>query len=97
MYEVFYLLTDNSLLLGERQPTLRRNKLTPHDAGSEQSLLYADFLLNLLFVAEDGDYIQGARMKSIQNKMIISQKVFIIHIYELHHYKRKLSKFFLST
>jgi hypothetical protein len=33
-------------------------------------------------------------MKGIQNKIIISQKTFIIHIYGLHHYKGKLSKFF---
>jgi hypothetical protein len=33
-------------------------------------------------------------MKGIQNKVIISQKAFIIHIYELHNYKRKLSKVF---
>jgi hypothetical protein len=33
-------------------------------------------------------------MKGIQNKIIISQKAFIIHIYGLHHYKGKLSKFF---
>jgi hypothetical protein len=38
--------------------------------------------------------IQNARRKGIQNKIIISQKAFIIHIYELHHYKGKLSKFF---
>jgi hypothetical protein len=40
--------------------------------------------------------VQDVRMKGIQNKIIISQKAFIIHIYELHHYKGKLSKFFLS-
>jgi hypothetical protein len=33
-------------------------------------------------------------MKVIQNKIIISQKAFIIHIYGLHHYKGKLSFFF---
>jgi uncharacterized membrane protein len=33
-------------------------------------------------------------MKGIQNKIIISQKAFIIHIYGLHYYKRKLSKLF---
>jgi hypothetical protein len=33
-------------------------------------------------------------MKGIQNKIIISQKACIIHIYGLHHYKGKLSKFF---
>jgi hypothetical protein len=32
-------------------------------------------------------------MKGIQNKIIVSQKAFIIHIYGLHNYKRKLSKF----
>jgi hypothetical protein len=32
-------------------------------------------------------------MKGIQNKIIISQKAFIIHIYGLHHYKGKLSEF----
>jgi hypothetical protein len=31
-------------------------------------------------------------MKGIQNKIIISRKEFIIHIYGLHHYKGKLSK-----
>jgi hypothetical protein len=30
-------------------------------------------------------------MKGTQNKTIISQKAFIIHIYGLHHYKGKLS------
>jgi hypothetical protein len=40
--------------------------------------------------------MQSVRMKSIQNKIIISQKEFIIHIYELHHYKEKLSKLYLS-
>jgi hypothetical protein len=33
-------------------------------------------------------------MKGIQNKVIISQKVYIIHIYGLRHYKGKLSTFF---
>jgi hypothetical protein len=33
-------------------------------------------------------------MKSIRNKLIISQKEFIIHIYDLHNYKGKLTKFF---
>jgi hypothetical protein len=37
--------------------------------------------------------LQAVRMKGIQNKIIISQKAFIIHIYGLHHYKGKLSKF----
>jgi hypothetical protein len=32
-------------------------------------------------------------MKGIQNKITISQKIFIIYIYGLHHYKGKLSKF----
>jgi hypothetical protein len=32
-------------------------------------------------------------MKAIQNKIIISQKTFIIHVYQLHPYKGKLSKF----
>jgi hypothetical protein len=35
-------------------------------------------------------------MKGIQNKMIISQKVFIIHICGLHHYKGKVSEFLLE-
>jgi hypothetical protein len=39
--------------------------------------------------------IQSVRMKGIQNKIIISQKAFIIHINGLHHYKGKLLKFFL--
>jgi hypothetical protein len=38
--------------------------------------------------------IQGIWVKGIQNKTIIYQKAFIIHIYWLHHYKEKLSKFF---
>jgi hypothetical protein len=38
--------------------------------------------------------IKGVRMKVIQNKIIITQKAFIIHIYGLHHYKGKLSKNF---
>jgi hypothetical protein len=33
-------------------------------------------------------------MKGIQNKIIISQKAFIIHICVLHHYKGKLQCFF---
>jgi hypothetical protein len=33
-------------------------------------------------------------MKGIQNKIIISQKAFIIHIFGLHHYKEKLSELF---
>jgi hypothetical protein len=36
---------------------------------------------------------QGIRMKGIQNKIIISHKAFIIHIYEIRHYKGELSKF----
>jgi hypothetical protein len=32
-------------------------------------------------------------MKGIQNKIIIYQKAFIMHIYGLHHYKRKLPFF----
>jgi hypothetical protein len=38
--------------------------------------------------------LQGVMMKGIRNKTIISQKAFIIRIYGLHHYKRKLSKLF---
>jgi hypothetical protein len=38
-------------------------------------------------------HIQSAWMRGIQNKIIISQKAFIIYIYRLHHYKGKLSKF----
>jgi hypothetical protein len=38
--------------------------------------------------------LQGVWMKGIKNKIIISQKPCIIHIYGLHHYKGKLSKFF---
>jgi hypothetical protein len=38
--------------------------------------------------------IENVRMKGIQNKIIMSQKAFIIHIYGLHHYKSKISKFF---
>jgi hypothetical protein len=33
-------------------------------------------------------------MKGTQNEIIISENAFIIHIYGLHHYKGKLSKFF---
>jgi hypothetical protein len=33
-------------------------------------------------------------MKDTQNKIIISQKAFTIHIYGLHHYKGKISKYF---
>jgi hypothetical protein len=33
-------------------------------------------------------------MKGIQNKIIVSQKAFIIHIYGLHHNKGKLSNIF---
>jgi hypothetical protein len=32
-------------------------------------------------------------MNGIENKIIISQKAFMIHIYGIHHYKGKLSKF----
>jgi hypothetical protein len=38
--------------------------------------------------------MQGVQMKVIQNKIIISQKAFIIYIYGLHHYKGKPSKLF---
>jgi hypothetical protein len=41
-----------------------------------------------------GVFIQSVRMKGVQNKIIISQKAFSIHIYGLHLYKGKLSKFF---
>jgi hypothetical protein len=37
---------------------------------------------------------QVVQMKGIQNKIIISQKAFITHIYGLHHYKAKSSKIF---
>jgi hypothetical protein len=40
--------------------------------------------------------IQGVRMKGIQNKIIIYQKAFIIHIYGLPHYKGNYQSFFLS-
>jgi tRNA(Phe) wybutosine-synthesizing methylase Tyw3 len=40
------------------------------------------------------DIVQDVWMKGIQNKISVSQKAFIIHIYGLHHYKGKLSKFF---
>jgi hypothetical protein len=36
---------------------------------------------------------QDVRMKDIQNEIIIANNTFIIHIYGLHHYKGKLSKF----
>jgi hypothetical protein len=36
-------------------------------------------------------------MKGIQNKIIITQKEFTIHIYGLHHYEGKLSKFFFCV
>jgi hypothetical protein len=32
-------------------------------------------------------YVQGVRMKDIINKLIISQKAFVIHMYGLLHYK----------
>jgi hypothetical protein len=41
--------------------------------------------------------IQCFRMKGIQNKIIISQKAFIIRIYGLRHSKGKLSEMFLSV
>jgi hypothetical protein len=44
----------------------------------------------LPFISE----VQDVQMKCIQNKIITSQKAFIIHIYGLHHYKGKLLKFF---
>jgi hypothetical protein len=34
--------------------------------------------------------IQNVQMKGIQNKIIVSQKAFITHIYKQHHYKGKL-------
>jgi hypothetical protein len=37
--------------------------------------------------------LQNVWMKGIQNKIFISQKTIIIHIYGLHHYKGKPSKF----
>jgi hypothetical protein len=37
--------------------------------------------------------IEGVRKKGIQNKIIIPQKASVMHIYELHHYKGKLSVF----
>jgi hypothetical protein len=40
--------------------------------------------------------IQSVWMKGTQNKVIISQKEFIIHIYGLHHYKGNLTESFLS-
>jgi hypothetical protein len=40
--------------------------------------------------------MKDVRVGGIQNKIIISQKSFIIHTYELHHYKKKLSKFFFE-
>jgi hypothetical protein len=39
-------------------------------------------------------HIQAVLKKGIQNKIIISRKTFIMHIYGLHHYKGKLSKIF---
>jgi hypothetical protein len=39
-------------------------------------------------------HVYDVRMKGIQNEIIISQEVFIIHINGLHHYKAKLSKLF---
>jgi hypothetical protein len=36
---------------------------------------------------------KSVRMKGIQNKIIVSQKAFIIDNYGLHHYKGKPSKF----
>jgi hypothetical protein len=54
------------------------------ESSSEVSKLLA---LSKMFV------LYSVWMKCIQNKIIISQKAFIIHIYGLHHYKGKLSKF----
>jgi hypothetical protein len=42
------------------------------------------------------ELVQDVQIKSIQNKIIISQKAFTIHIYGLHHYKGKPSQLFLS-
>jgi bromodomain and PHD finger-containing protein 1 len=36
-------------------------------------------------------------IQGIQNKIIVSQKAFIIQIYGLHHYRGKLSKFFFLS
>jgi hypothetical protein len=58
---------------------------------SANELLYG---LNNAFGYSNVATFQDVQMKGIQNKIIISQKVFIIQIYELHHYKMKLSKFF---
>jgi hypothetical protein len=38
--------------------------------------------------------VLGVQMKGLQNKLIISQKAFIIHIYGLHHYKGQLLQLF---
>jgi hypothetical protein len=40
--------------------------------------------------------VQNVRMKGIQNKIIVSQNAFIIHIYGLHHQKGKLANAFLN-
>jgi hypothetical protein len=62
--------------------------------------LYTMLILRILSDAHNtgiqATYTECPGEKGIQNKIVISQKAFIIHNYGLHQYKRKLSKFFLS-
>jgi hypothetical protein len=41
-------------------------------------------------------FIQGVRMKAIQNTKFISQKLIVMHVCSLHHWKEKLLKVFFS-
>jgi hypothetical protein len=43
-----------------------------------------------IFCKERRIDIQSFQMICIQNKIVISQRAFITHIYGLHHYKGKL-------
>jgi hypothetical protein len=62
---------------------------TLHNHCCENLRSYIAFNVSLL-----GCFNTVVQMKGIQNKIIISQKAFIIHIPGSHHYKGKLSKFF---
>lgn len=53
-------------------------------ATSIADVIVSDFNTRKMFGEEQ---IQNVRMKYIQNNIIISHEVFIIHICVLHHYK----------
>jgi hypothetical protein len=53
-------------------------------------LLLASFLLYGHNILGRYKYVQDVRMKGVQNKIIIYQKEFFIHINGLQHYKGKL-------